>query len=247
MTYRRGSLPKVTVALFFICCLVYLAIQNRLETGQFGRSPSSFSSRMLMNHPVASGSIENGNLRDTISNSGVISAIDSMVHQIGAAGTELTETRVKDISQEIAKQIADYVVQRLSQNSASGSSCYGCWKHHNVTGNLQRRECLSERMCTVMYVCLFFCVFPLADLPVVYLVTPTYRRPEQIPDLTRLAQTLLNVPAIHWIVVEDSNSLSPTVSALLQRYGIPHTHLKGKLQLCIFVSFYATRFFEVSS
>lgn len=65
-------------------------------------------------------------------------------------------------------------------------------------------------------------------MPVIYLVTPTYRRPEQIPDLTRMAQTLLNVPAIHWMVVEDSTSLSPAVAALLSRYGIPHTHLKGE-------------------
>lgn len=70
-------------------------------------------------------------------------------------------------------------------------------------------------------------VIPRAELPIIYLVTPTYRRPEQIPDLTRLAQTLLNVPAIHWIVVEDSTTLSPAVGALLNRYGIPHTHLKG--------------------
>jgi hypothetical protein len=36
--------------------------------------------------------------------------------------------------------------------------------------------------------------------------------------------------AIHWIVVEDSNatSTSPVIAALLNRYGIPHTHLKGK-------------------
>lgn len=69
----------------------------------------------------------------------------------------------------------------------------------------------------------------LLDLPVIYLVTPTYRRPEQIPDLTRLAQTLLNVPAVHWIVVEDNSALSPAIASLLKRYGIPHTHLKGRI------------------
>ncbi len=65
----------------------------------------------------------------------------------------------------------------------------------------------------------------------IYVVTPTYRRPEQIPELTRLAQTLMNVPAIHWIVVEDSNSTSPAVSALINRYGLPSTHLNGNLTL----------------
>lgn len=74
-----------------------------------------------------------------------------------------------------------------------------------------------------------------SDLPVIYLITPTYQRPAQIPELTRMAQTLLNVPAIHWIVVEDANATSPAVAALLSRYGIPHTHLKG----LFFMSSYA--------
>ena len=65
-------------------------------------------------------------------------------------------------------------------------------------------------------------------LPVIYVVTPTYRRPEQVPELTRMAQTLLNVPAIHWIVVEDNNSTTPAIRALLDRYGMPYTHLNGK-------------------
>jgi len=69
--------------------------------------------------------------------------------------------------------------------------------------------------------------FQQIDLPVIYVVTPTYRRSEQIPELTRMAQTLLNVAAIHWIVVEDNATLSPVIARLLQRYGIPHTHLNG--------------------
>nr|CAH0110639.1 unnamed protein product [Daphnia galeata] len=60
-------------------------------------------------------------------------------------------------------------------------------------------------------------------------LTPTYRRPEQIPDMTRLAQTLLNVPAVHWIVVEESTSLSIVIASLLKRYGIPHTYLKAQM------------------
>jgi hypothetical protein len=66
------------------------------------------------------------------------------------------------------------------------------------------------------------------DLPVIYVVTPTYRRPEQVPELTRMAQTLLNVPAIQWVVVEDNNSTTPAIRALLDRYGMPYTHLNGK-------------------
>jgi Glycosyltransferase family 43 len=71
-------------------------------------------------------------------------------------------------------------------------------------------------------------------LPVIYVVTPTYRRPEQVPELTRMAQTLLNVPAIHWIVVEDNNSTTPAIRALLDRYGMPYTHLNGNFILIKF-------------
>lgn len=39
--------------------------------------------------------------------------------------------------------------------------------------------------------------------PVVYVVTPTYRRPTQKADLTRLGQTLMNLDFVFWIVVED--------------------------------------------
>ena len=35
-------------------------------------------------------------------------------------------------------------------------------------------------------------------------VTPTHKRPPQIPDLVRLKQTLQWVPNCDWVVVEDS-------------------------------------------
>lgn len=123
--------------------------------GQFGRvpDPSSFSSRMLMNHPASSSS-SGDTIRETISNSGVIGAIDNMVHQIGAAGTDLTESRVKHISEEIAKQIADYVVQRLgAQTSVNNNVCSGCWKSRNSTGN-------SYDVWWICFVPLSFCLQP---------------------------------------------------------------------------------------
>jgi len=131
----RGPLSKLAAGSFFISFLIYLVIITRLEGGQFGHvaDPASFSSRMLMNHP-ASGSADGNILHETISNSGVITAIDNMVNQIGTAGTGLNETRVKDISNEIAKQIADYVVQKLGKTATNSNVCYGCWKHGNITG-----------------------------------------------------------------------------------------------------------------
>ena len=58
-----------------------------------------------------------------------------------------------------------------------------------------------------------------STLPVIYFVTPTYARSVQIAELTRLGQTLVSVPALHWILVEDSNSCNPVIGTLLRRLG----------------------------
>ncbi|XP_064904363.1 galactosylgalactosylxylosylprotein 3-beta-glucuronosyltransferase 3 [Columba livia] len=62
-------------------------------------------------------------------------------------------------------------------------------------------------------------------LPTIYVVTPTYARPVQKAELVRLSQTLLHVPALHWLVVEDAAAPSALVGGLLASSGVPHTHL----------------------
>lgn len=62
-------------------------------------------------------------------------------------------------------------------------------------------------------------------LPVIYAVTPTYSRPQQKAELTRLANTFRQVPSFHWIVVEDSNLRTELVSRFLARSGLSYTHL----------------------
>ncbi len=42
-------------------------------------------------------------------------------------------------------------------------------------------------------------------------------RPEQIAELTRLAQTLLHLKTVHWIVAEDQPECSDLVSSVLKR------------------------------
>ena len=64
--------------------------------------------------------------------------------------------------------------------------------------------------------------------PRLYIITPTYRRPEQIAELTRMAQTLMHVQNLHWLVIEDAETKTQLVSDLLQRTGISHDHLVGK-------------------
>ncbi|KAF2368060.1 Glycosyl transferase family 43 [Trinorchestia longiramus] len=63
------------------------------------------------------------------------------------------------------------------------------------------------------------------SLPLLYIVTPTYSRPEMVAELTRLGQTLLLVPRLHWIVPEDSYSCNAVVTDTLRRIGLPFTHL----------------------
>ncbi|CAB3363340.1 Hypothetical predicted protein [Cloeon dipterum] len=62
-------------------------------------------------------------------------------------------------------------------------------------------------------------------LPKLYIITPTYRRPEQQPEMTRLAQTLLHVKNIKWLVIEDADKPTPEITALLKRTGIDFEHL----------------------
>jgi galactosylgalactosylxylosylprotein 3-beta-glucuronosyltransferase 3 len=55
------------------------------------------------------------------------------------------------------------------------------------------------------------------ELPWIYMITPTYARWTQKADLTRLAQTLMHVPRLHWIVVEDSEHKTELVTEFLRR------------------------------
>jgi len=56
-------------------------------------------------------------------------------------------------------------------------------------------------------------------LPKIYFVTPTYPRREQAAELTRLGQTLMHVPNIHWIVADDNQSCNVMVAKLLKKFG----------------------------
>ncbi|XP_058275667.1 galactosylgalactosylxylosylprotein 3-beta-glucuronosyltransferase 2 isoform X2 [Hirundo rustica] len=49
---------------------------------------------------------------------------------------------------------------------------------------------------------------PEAALPTIYAITPTYSRPVQKAELTRLANTFRQVSRLHWILVEDAAARS---------------------------------------
>lgn len=59
----------------------------------------------------------------------------------------------------------------------------------------------------------------------VYVMTPTYARPNQKSLLTALAQTFYFVEKFHWLVIEDSAELSPWITKLLDRFDFNFTQM----------------------
>lgn len=78
--------------------------------------------------------------------------------------------------------------------------------------------------------CIFHENESLFNLPVIYIVTPTYRRPEQLAELTRMSQTLMHVQNIYWLLIEDAKEKSQMISNFLNRTGIRFIHLHCKYE-----------------
>lgn len=57
------------------------------------------------------------------------------------------------------------------------------------------------------------------DTAVIYFITPTYPRREQIAELTRLGQTLMHVSRLYWIVADDRPDCSLQIMNLLPDFS----------------------------
>jgi galactosylgalactosylxylosylprotein 3-beta-glucuronosyltransferase 3 len=66
------------------------------------------------------------------------------------------------------------------------------------------------------------------NIPTIFGITPTYRRNTQKVDLTSLCQTLMLVPRVVWIVVEDATEKSDLVKKFLQRCKVESIHMNVK-------------------
>lgn len=66
-------------------------------------------------------------------------------------------------------------------------------------------------------------------MPPLYIITPTYRRPEQLAEITRLGYTLKHVPNVFWLVIEDATTPTPLVTKQLKRIGVPFEHLTAPM------------------
>jgi len=61
--------------------------------------------------------------------------------------------------------------------------------------------------------------------PIIYFITPTYKRTTQMVDLVRLSQALHMDLGIYWIVVEDATNCTKRVRDIIDRVGLPYAHL----------------------
>lgn len=57
------------------------------------------------------------------------------------------------------------------------------------------------------------------DTTLIYFITPTYPRREQIAELTRLGQTLMHVSRLYWIVADDRPDCSLQIMNLLPDFS----------------------------
>ncbi|KAL9889262.1 galactosylgalactosylxylosylprotein 3-beta-glucuronosyltransferase S-like [Glossina fuscipes fuscipes] len=67
------------------------------------------------------------------------------------------------------------------------------------------------------------------DLPMIYFSTSTYPWADQMPKLLKLGYTLQHVPRLHWMVTDFNPTCNEYLSALLQKFHIPFTHLSNRL------------------
>ena len=65
----------------------------------------------------------------------------------------------------------------------------------------------------------------------IYFVTPTYPRPAQVADLTRLAQTLMHVKNLLWIIAEDSYHCSQLIQDIVKKKKLSYVHLATPMAL----------------
>ncbi|XP_063420156.1 galactosylgalactosylxylosylprotein 3-beta-glucuronosyltransferase 2-like [Mytilus trossulus] len=62
------------------------------------------------------------------------------------------------------------------------------------------------------------------DIPIIFIITPTYYRLVQKAELTRMANTLRLVKQLHWIIVEDFEVINLKTQEFFQSTGVSFTY-----------------------
>lgn len=64
-----------------------------------------------------------------------------------------------------------------------------------------------------------------SNLPTIYIITPTYKRAEQLAEITRLSHTLMLVKNLHWLVIEDAYKKNPLIENILKKSKLKYEYL----------------------
>ena len=64
-----------------------------------------------------------------------------------------------------------------------------------------------------------------AHMKTIFSITPTYHRSTQKIDLNSMCHTLMSVPKVVWIIIEDSSKPTDLVTRLIQRCKVKIVHL----------------------
>ena len=63
------------------------------------------------------------------------------------------------------------------------------------------------------------------DMKTIFIITPTYHRTTQKIDLNSMCQTLMLVPKVVWIIIEDAKKPTDIVTKLIKRCKVKTVHL----------------------
>ncbi|XP_043798373.1 galactosylgalactosylxylosylprotein 3-beta-glucuronosyltransferase P isoform X1 [Apis laboriosa] len=123
------------------------------------------------------------------------------VQEMNGLSPDITSMLVQQLTNHLHKDILE-----LSENNSKND--------RNVSLNEERQESSmnSNKMPEPLYI-----------------ITPTYHRPEQIPELTRMSHTLMLVKNVHWLVIEDATVATKQVTRLLERTGLKFEHLTAPM------------------
>ncbi|KMQ95166.1 galactosylgalactosylxylosylprotein 3-beta-glucuronosyltransferase p [Lasius niger] len=122
---------------------------------------------------------------------------------------------INGLSPEISSMLVQELISQLSKNVTAAS------RNNSKLSPLQSQPTATMVHKTVPP----SSPFEESSEETLYIITPTYRRPEQIPELTRMAHTLMLIKNVHWLVIEDATVATKQVTKLLERTGLKFDHL----------------------
>ena len=67
-----------------------------------------------------------------------------------------------------------------------------------------------------------------SDMKTIFIITPTYQRRSQKVDLISMCHTLMHVPRIVWVVIEDAPKVTSLVTNVLQHCKVETVHLTAQ-------------------